>query len=79
MPGQDSATVLIVGSGGSAGPMASELARSDVDVLMLEKGDWCDPHPLNEDELAQTRLEMYRPAGEQDPTWNDQPSHPPHA
>lgn len=61
-------TVLIVGSGASAGPIAFELARAGIDVMILEKGDWCENHPLNEDELAQTRLEMYRPSGELDPT-----------
>jgi choline dehydrogenase-like flavoprotein len=68
MPQQDFATVVVVGSGASGGPIAFELARSGIDVVVLEKGDHTPIDALREDELAQLHLEMYRPSGEADPT-----------
>src|SRR5882672_4806795 len=60
--------VVIVGSGASGAPIAFELARAGVGVVMLEKGDWCIRDEKCEDELAQLHLEIYRPSGEADPT-----------
>lgn len=60
--------VVIIGSGASGGPIAFDLAKSGMQVVMLEKGEWCPNDALNEDELAQLHLEMYRPSGEDDPT-----------
>ena len=42
--------VCIVGSGAGAGPIAYELARAGIDVVVLEKGDWYTEQDFVKDE-----------------------------
>jgi choline dehydrogenase-like flavoprotein len=60
--------VLVIGSGASGGPVAFELAKSGIKVMVLEKGDWCPRDTQVEDELSQLHREIYRPSGDMDPT-----------
>ena len=63
-----STDVLVIGSGASAAPVAYSLAKAGMKVTVLEKGDFKPMDGLEEDELAQLHLEIYRPPAEIDPT-----------
>ncbi len=66
--GENKTDVLVIGSGASGGPIAFELAKSGLKVVVLEKGDWCPRDEKCEDELSQLHHEIYRPSGDVDPT-----------
>lgn len=58
---------IVIGSGAGGGPLALELARAGLDVLVLEKG----PHLAREDFARQDELDLRRgslfPSGDVDP------------
>ncbi len=47
---QEPFEVCIVGSGAGAGPIAYELAKAGIDVVVLEKGDWYTEQDFVKDE-----------------------------
>ncbi len=53
--------VCIIGSGAGGGAVAYELARSGLDVVVLEKGKWFKEEAFSKDELGVCRREIYSP------------------
>lgn len=53
--------ICIVGSGAGGGPVALELSRAGLDVVVLEKGPWFTEQDFYKDELACCRRSVYTP------------------
>ena len=57
----DPAEVVIIGSGAGGGPMALQLARAGIKVVVLEKGRHYQPEDFFHDEILNSRRNFFMP------------------
>ncbi|MEM6533386.1 MAG: GMC family oxidoreductase [Myxococcota bacterium] len=62
-----SADVVVVGSGAGGAPMALELARAGVNVIILERGEYHKKEDFHYDELGVARRDFLVPSARTDP------------
>lgn len=64
--------VCIVGSGAGGAPLAFEIARAGMSVVVLEKGPWYTAKDFSHDEIAINRRTFWSPAlGDEPRLWKD--------
>ncbi len=63
----DSVDVVIIGSGAGGAPMALELARAGLKVVLLEKGAWYKKEDFIHDEVLNSRRNFFMPLPWEEP------------
>jgi len=72
----DEVDVCIIGSGAGGGPMAYELSRAGMKVVVLEKGPWYTEKDFVHDEITMCRRDFFVPLASDEPRvhyWGDRP------
>ncbi|MBL9037513.1 MAG: GMC family oxidoreductase [Archangium sp.] len=77
MATRDAVDVCIIGSGAGGSPMALELGRAGLKVVVLEKGGWYRPEEFVHDEILNSRRNFFMPLPWDEPhLWRSGPDQP---
>ncbi len=73
----DAVDVVIIGSGAGGAPMALELGKAGLKVVLLEKGNWYKTEDFVHDEILNSRRNFFMPLPWEEPhLWRKGPDQP---